>query len=293
MSIRTRISAAAFCTGTLRQKRPPVSTHSVQIVHNGCAGVQRILKLGMPLNKANIWVQELSRLMEMLPATATPAHWRWAYSCMAHTSSRGKVGRLRRSELLSLMRCANASASLGMGKLDGALQIVQETEDGLELPQWLRACRSSSGNRRQVLNARQVIGMLLHQCTSSMELSDLLHRYGGNSQIGEDGWLEFVRTEQAASDNELVMSTASTAARLEANEELATAQQRFTMAASRGEGALQVEKALNGVEFALQILGSRNNAIGFSRKYIDATDDLNAPLAHCWMACSHNSYVIS
>eukprot|EP00966_Prymnesium_polylepis_P114618 2648703-Prymnesium_polylepis.1 len=69
----------------------------------------------------------------MLPTDiGTAAHWRWGLSCMAATSRKGATGRLRRSEVRSLLKQANASSVLKQDSIDDALACLLYTSDAAD-----------------------------------------------------------------------------------------------------------------------------------------------------------------
>jgi hypothetical protein len=110
------------------------------------------------MRKSAIWEAGLQALRKTVRSGGSPGHWRWALSCMAATSERGATGLLRRSELWDLLRHANASARFIASALEQALQSSKESET--HLPQWLQCDPARKGRHKDLLNTKQLVGLL-------------------------------------------------------------------------------------------------------------------------------------
>eukprot|EP00966_Prymnesium_polylepis_P186857 4331467-Prymnesium_polylepis.1 len=121
----------------------------------------------MTEKEAASWRRGIQILLNICSsADASPAHYRWALSCMFATNVRGSTGMLHYSDLYLLSKCANARLEM----LESALRTVEENELRDQLPTWLRV-RSTAGHHE--LTAEQVNRMLLQSCTSSDVLAAL------------------------------------------------------------------------------------------------------------------------
>lgn len=72
----------------------------------------------------------------------------------------------------------------------------------------------------------------------------------------------------------------------EDSKEVLDAKHHFLRAVSAIPGELAIEKSLTQQQFIQMLLSPSNNAVA------PAEQDLSAPLAHYWGACSHNSYIV-
>jgi hypothetical protein len=252
----------------------------------------------------------------MVPSAALPAHCRWTLSCMAATSERGATGFLRRSELRSLLLRANAGSDVPSTEIDAALRSVEEDRERLAAPEWLTRGSSrydserASGGREQSrrsdgedgprrLNAWQVMGLLLRLSLSSQEITSVFNRIAIDGEIDLEGWLTFVRTEQAAIEQAIVdddglsvdiydglsVSTYDNDASPKEQSEMTEAREVFERAAS-AVGS-QSTRGLSLLQFTLQLLSQHNDVVAPARDP-DTNNDLAEPLSHYWMATSHN-----
>jgi len=281
----------------------------IHLTYNDTGGLLRVLELRMPAHVAEHWNESLGGLLSTYTRVATPAHWRWALSCMAATSARGATGFLRHSELRSLLRYANASADLSRKELEEAIEEIEShSEPRLErkdLPRFLRSSHGSvnPSHHHKQLTARQVTALLLRLSTSSAAITEVFHRYAVDDAMGLPEWLAFERSEQlnlkpAEHPTPLrmrVLSASAAAAQPSSERELARAAERFERVfLSLSGGAVSStheEHKMSLAQFALQLLSSRNDAVAPARDPLVA-DDLSEPLSHYWTACSHNSYII-
>jgi len=281
----------------------------IHLTYNDAGGVVRVLELRMSAHNAARWDESLKSLLSTYTRVATPAHWRWALSCMAATSARGATGFLRHSELRSLLRYANASADLSRKELEEAIEEIEShSEPRLErkdLPRFLRSSHGSvnPSHHHKQLTARQVTALLLRLSTSSAAITEVFHRYAVDDAMGLPEWLAFERSEQlnlkpAEHPTPLrmrVLSASAAAAQPSSERELARAAERFERVfLSLSGGAVSStheEHKMSLAQFALQLLSSRNDAVAPARDPLVA-DDLSEPLSHYWTACSHNSYII-
>jgi hypothetical protein len=180
--------------GSPSRKRVPsdLVPTGVIVAFSDYGGVSRALELLMPTAKANNWIATLNGLLSMIPRFVHPAHFRWAVSCMAATSERGAKGLLRRAELGSLLKCANASAQLGPEAVNTAIFAAAESTEDLELPPWLRSFPTDDYGRQVLfntrLNTRQVAGLLFQLTTSSILIAKMFKQYAGNGPMSSDAW---------------------------------------------------------------------------------------------------------
>ena len=164
-------------------RRTRAQLNTVLISYSGRTGLQQVLELQMRRSVAHAWHLGLMDLMKLVPASAKPAHWRWALACMAATSERGATGFLPRSWLRSLLRRANASARLSVTSLAEALK---GCEQRLDLPDWRLP---TGGEESKVLNAQQVTGLLLGLSTSSLTITEIFNHYAVDGSLGLSQWL--------------------------------------------------------------------------------------------------------
>jgi len=249
--------------------------HNERIIHiaySDQGGISRILQLHMPSSQeATRWIEGFQMLLKTAPDSASAAHWRWVYSCMAATSARGATGCVRLSELRSLLRRAHAANTLSSIALEEAVQSVKESEQQLELPNWLRGAAQPA----LVLDARQVGGLLLQLCTSSDHICEVFRRFAVADRMGSAEWLAFVRAEQ-----------------LDPNHFQAEADLGDSAAPFKGSQEQRApDRGLTLLQLALQLLGPGNDASAPARSP-DATNGLVEPLTHYWTATSHNSYIV-
>ena len=252
-------------------------------------GIQRILKLMIPdSRKVVAWRHGLNRLLNAIPRTIPPPHSRWARSCMTATSKRGASGSLHRLELRGLLIYANAS-SLSGDTIDEALRSVDEDLERLHLPQWLTA--SNVDRQQQLLNARQVTGLLLRLSTSSSALVALFNRYAAGEDMSLREWLSFHRAEQLGA---CVIGGQATPSEADAPNEAEEAWARgsFELMVERVSTEQRAVEGLNSQLFALHILSPQNDAVGPARSEPTSAEGLDDPFAHYWTAASHNSCTV-
>jgi len=283
---------------------PSTTLRDVCIKFSTPGGLARLLVLSMPGDKAAAWCRGLRKLLSMVPRLASPAHSRWALSCMAATSARGRTGFLRRSELLGLLRCANQHLSGGeINEVHRVAQSVVDEEEQLGVPQWLRP--SWGGDQPKAITARHIVEVLLRSCTASQDIERLYRSFAPDGKLSLNSWLDFVRKEQlqvaASHDTSSTPSTeqsgqqavqrllAFAAATEQGAAELALAEEQFEQADAMC-GTQHSESALSVLSFSLQLLGPHNNAVGCSRDKNVA--DCRDPIPWYWTPASHNSYIV-
>jgi len=271
----------------------------VQVIFSTDGGRQSVLEVRSSEAKATAWATGLRALCRMLPPIASPAHYRWALSCMSATGNRGQGALLPRSEIRSLLRCANASITLHTAELERALQLVRDSEQQQHL--WSR-CKVAG----RAFNARQVTHLLMRLTTSSGDISELFNRFAVDGCMGLAEWETFSVEHQLVLPNDAHSAsrggTASEAAVARFSSEqagpetdagLEQARAMFDSAIATQTVASQAE-GLGLLDFALLLLHPENDAVtpdqALSKK---ESDNLVAqPLAHYWIACSHNSYCV-
>mmetsp|Transcript_14795 Transcript_14795/g.39537 ORF Transcript_14795/g.39537 Transcript_14795/m.39537 type:complete len:1181 (+) Transcript_14795:3770-7312(+) len=280
---------------------------TVLIMYSGLGGVLQVLELHMAEQQASEWVDSLRALFpKHFARIASPAHWRWALSCMAATSKRGATGVLLRSELRSLMVCANASARMLSNE---ALEQVIESAEVSEQRLVPAASKSTPGmgHQQTLLNAQQACLVLLELSTSSQEISRLHNRYAraDHGLVDLDGWLSFTRTEQLAQF--CGVSTTGPAETQLAEAEMAWAERQYEAAVPGGSAADKL-KGMGLLQFALELLGSHNDAVAspksptnepptsgrrptFSSGWLPS-GAMDMPLAQYWCSSSHNTYCV-
>eukprot|EP00966_Prymnesium_polylepis_P122128 2823063-Prymnesium_polylepis.1 len=123
----------------------------VHITYNGSGGISKVIELRMPAIKASAWVDGLQLLLEMLPRLASPAHHRWAISCVVATGTGSPIGSLPSTRLRILLKMANASARLSTNAIQDAVRSADERIDRQNLPTWLRAAGHQDDGRRTML----------------------------------------------------------------------------------------------------------------------------------------------
>eukprot|EP00966_Prymnesium_polylepis_P273258 6312553-Prymnesium_polylepis.1 len=147
------------------------------IMFSDRGGVLRVLELSFSDAKGTAWSEGLQILLDTIPRQGVPAHWRWALSCMAATSSRGATGFLRQGELGTLLTCAN-SIGVSAAALEACLRSANAQQQ--EAPPWLRA-GADENQRLRLLGPQSIVGVLLQLCTSSQHISELYRRYTDGS----------------------------------------------------------------------------------------------------------------
>ena len=262
----------------------------------------RVLKLQVYGDRTSRWFAGLQELLKSAPRSASPAHWRWALSCMRAASERGTKGFLRQSELKLLLRCANASP--GEDTYKEALKLLEEGIGQFGLSKWgeLPSSRSSAERltrmslraRHTLLDAQQLAVLLFRLSISSQTITDVFAKYASSQTkraLGFTQWLSFVHSEQLASlngddPNENVTWLSSDLAQ---QWEIGRAKSHFERATADINPHMMVAaKGLELHQLAFVLLSSENNAISPARAPYEV-DGVDAPLAHCWTACSHNS----
>jgi len=313
-SHRTNRDGASLATRPAETGNPAGSVidgdlgRSIEISFRDRGGVERVLELSEPSKTSpGAWIKALRSLLQMLPCAsaqtrlAMSVHWRWALSCMASASARGSTGFLRHAELRWLLRRANVNTQLTLHEIEAALEDVYASERKMavtrELPPWLQEL--AQGNRRKLLSAWQVTGLMLQLRTSSPHIEGLYLHHSINDQIGIVEWLNFVRTEQLSVNSTQVGGSVVCGASAQPSgacgnreglsakqeQELIQAQQHLPQAFENwGTG-------LSRMQFSLELLNPSNDAVGPPVPQ-GTTGSLRNPLADYWSATSHNSYIV-
>jgi len=290
-----------LCTVQNVQQRPVADrgqNTAIHITFSDRGGITRTLELRMPEEKAESWAKGLETLLKLNPRSASPAHWRWALSCMTSTSKHGASGFLPRSKLRSLLLRANANAYLSKDALDGALQSGKAILHHREQIQWLHA--APTGREQKLLNVQQIMGLLLELCALSPEIQTTFDRYSANGEMRLADWLAFVSANQVApridegeagsSATQIGIATLDSDADRTEAEELRDAQQWFESTCSNAPTS---GGAVGAMQFALRLLSPQNDAM-----LADVADahtleqGLMQPLPQYWTACSHNTYIV-
>eukprot|EP00966_Prymnesium_polylepis_P182610 4230976-Prymnesium_polylepis.2 len=267
----------------------------LQILYSDRGGVRRVLELRMPEYNTKDWLSGIPTLLDMIPRVGSPAHARWALSCMAVTSERGAAGFLRRSELPTLMLRANASARLSTEQLEMIIDLVEESEVK-QLPKWMRSAASTHGHQHKLMNARQVIETLVRLSVHCIAISELFDRYATSGHIGEDEWMNFIQVEQIGFRDSRGELTAIAEEAVDATE-LQRAKNQFAdaigISGASGRISSWTDNHLQGfdcLQFALQLLDPRNDAVAplVDRDQVDDSPQ-REPFAHYWVSCSHNT----
>ena len=264
----------------------------------------RVLELRMRKNTiASTWVDGLRALLKTVPRPSPPAYTRWALSCIAGSGDRAVPGSVRMSEILTVLRRANASASVGSELIEQTLRAVEESEEQEELPPWLASAAArevrTHDQTQKLLSIQQVVSLLLRLCTSSATITQLFHRYAVGDKMGLSQWLSFVSTEQLASQLDESGSSDSgghshsAEPPEEVEVELTSARRDFERAIQSWgvDQELDIDQKLSLLQFALLLLSPQNDAVEPARD-ASSTDDLHAPITHYWVATSHNSYIV-
>ena len=210
---------------------------------------------------------------------------------MAAASKRGMAGTLRSSELVSLLRCANASAGITRKRMLEILASAAQESEHL-LPQWLRSAeeglqsgrnklllaRNDSGlhrgNRQLLLGVRQISGLLIRLNTASKEIDALFNTYATSHLMCQEEWMQFYREEQLSDAEEIDTSP-----------ELELAQATFDKASKSFEQMMPADnQGLSVLSFAQQLLCRHNDAVAPPKKHSLNKDQ---PFAHYWTATSH------
>ena len=282
----------------------------VQITFDDTGGVSRALLVRMPMPKGAEWVRGLQALLKLIPRLASPAHWRWSRSCLAATGGLGAVGFLRRSDIRSLLRRANASPHASAAALESTLEAVvdealllDDDEQRQMLP-WLRAAQTSG---QRLLDTPRVAEFLFRLSTSSRQLEELFNSHAAGGDVSLAEWLAFIRTEQlsgrpykydfssspghnaiASNEEDDSFKNESLAEPPEYNvvKELARAEERFESAALREATESRSSRGLSLLQFSLELLAPHNRAVATCQD-LSTKDKMHAPLAHYWNATSH------
>eukprot|EP00966_Prymnesium_polylepis_P193540 4485796-Prymnesium_polylepis.1 len=173
----------------------------LHVTYDGHGGFGRVIDVHMPEDKALAWAASLDTLLKKAPRVASPAHWRWAISCVAATGRRGATGSLKHAELQTLLRCANSSTDIHSQLAQHALVAAEESEQHAGLLDWLRSA-ATHGNRHRLLGLREIAGLLLRLCAMSNRMTEEFNRYAIAGRLNLTGWLSFIRTEQLTQTSE-------------------------------------------------------------------------------------------
>eukprot|EP00966_Prymnesium_polylepis_P052514 1216105-Prymnesium_polylepis.1 len=283
LSVTKQHSSGRFSgTDSLDESVGGAAQVNIEYIDRG--GLSAVLRLGTHAVKARGIAEGLRAVLKMDARIALPAQWHWTVSCMAATSQNGKTGVLQRSELLGMLRRANASASIDSKALQAAL--VEAAASDQLLPQWMRMA-ATGGKSSQRLCLRQVVGLLLELSTSSTHIATLFEQYAVDGRMGVAEWLGFVAAEQLGTYQEISNASPSN---------VAGAKRSFENAVERASTELHSADSLGLRQFALQLLSPQNDAIMPARRSgsepernsLTTCDDLHSGLCHYWTACSHN-----
>ena len=257
----------------------------VCITFSSDGGVMRDLRLIMPESDAVRWVVGVQTLRDAIPRLGSPAHGRWVLSCMSATSRRGATGSLREVDIRSLLNRANASARLSStSALEAAVRHVTGECWRSTLPSWLQAGEfNPSGHHDNVLSLPQLTSVLLQLCTSSACITRLFDRYATDGHVNQTGWMNFERKEQTAPGDDILISSAAASPCDEHD--------GGSLMTDHGDLATGEPSTMPLVRFALKILNADNNAVKPAPD-LDASDGVHGPIAHHWIATSHNSYIV-
>jgi hypothetical protein len=208
---RTSRASISGRLSTASERRSRTSP-PIHISFSDRGGIARIMEIKMPPEQAALWVQGLQAILKMFPPSS-PARWRWTLSCMKATSDQGATGFLRHSALRVLLRRANANPQISVPAIEQCLRSIEESEQHLKLPRWL--CAAGVDRQRNVLNARQIDGILLRLCSSTQEIGDLFAHYAVHDQLGASarpsGIISSARSSLAAQTPATTASSASLA----------------------------------------------------------------------------------
>jgi hypothetical protein len=261
----------------------------ITITYNDSTDMARMMTLRpLPqgpqhLSLAAAWVEVLEEVLKTIPRFGRAANWRWAVSCIAATSTRGKSGILLRSELRILLRCANASAQLSNADVDACIEATRENS-----PQWLLSAPPDPHRSNSRLNAQQITMMLLQLCTSTPVLIELFSRYACSGCMEIDEWLTFVRIEQLG-----LRGDRREGSRAEASQVTLINEDDEMELESTKEGFIKAQSdahcsGMTLMQFGLQLLHMQNDAVKPGGS-LPSKKDLHQPLPHYWAATSHNS----
>jgi len=262
------------------------SSQNLIIQYNDHGGISRLLEVKMSKFKALQWEEALNKLLGFIPLCGPPSYWRWAQACMAATTKRGRTGYLRETDLRSILRRANAGW-LSAEALDATLRLAEETE--LQMggtPPWLQGLPAKGRSSGKQLDVRRVTGVLLRLCTSSRRIAALFERHSADGRMPMSGWLAFVRAEQLGRREH-----EAGAATYHAEEEEVAQYSSAIFLSPAARSSPVSERTLSLLQFSLILLSQENGAIAPARSP-RAADDLGQPLAHYWIACSHNTYIV-
>ena len=278
------------------QQRMQRSAHSnVNVTYSDKGGVLRTLELRMSGDRGAVWGEQLQALVKMAPCVAPAAHWRWCLSCMAATSESGATGCLRRCELRSLLRRANARASMSIKEVEDTLASELSDRQRLQLPKWLAADSVGDGHHVKLLDAQNVCGLLLRLCTATRDITRLYEQYAVDNHLGSAEWVCFVRAEQLTPSSGVVRedssSSAAPAQQSDFDIELSRSEQHFHQAIERAHLDEHAEKALSPLFFARHLLSPQNSCVAPGRED-SSTQALGEPLTHNWISTSHNTYIV-
>eukprot|EP00966_Prymnesium_polylepis_P041499 963246-Prymnesium_polylepis.1 len=126
----------------------------------------------------------------------------------------------------------------------------------MSLQPWQMVASTERGLERRLLDARQIMGLLLHLCTASRAISELYESFSTHGQMSLPEWCTFVRSEQLSLSGDdhdnvyLYFDHEQTA--------LAEAEAQFE-SASNTKDALHVDASMSLLQFSLQLL-DRNDA---------------------------------
>jgi hypothetical protein len=293
---------------------------AVQVTYNDRGGTSRVLQLRMSQVRVLAWVDGLQALLQMVPQVASPAHSRWAISCMLATRKRRELGYLHESELQSLLNRANASADLSRKTINDALQFAEMSEHRTHVPQWLKSTGGAELQQNlKLLDVQQVMGLLVQMSTSCEDIIRLFRTYAVNGRLGKDEWLHFINSEQSARPHDHLLPSSQRCLSSDDAELLLQREGSLERMSDRLRiSGIVVEEwgdeRSSLVDFALRLLSPQNDAIAhesadmppqagchesgqarLQRKqssfYSYGCHSLQAlqnPLSQYWIACSHN-----
>eukprot|EP00966_Prymnesium_polylepis_P063715 1477597-Prymnesium_polylepis.1 len=209
---------------------------------------------------------------------------------MAATSWLGTTGYLLRSELASLMRCANVGRGIITTEMiDEVTTSLRGDEEQLGLAKWLRMVAVDSDRRPTRLSARYIVGLLLYLCNAPQHVSGLYRRYAIDGKLSLGGWLDFVRNEQMLSNqpvSEVVPSAMLSQPPSSGDtDELANAKQHFETTAANSRGNSDSGVSLSLLDFSVMLLSPQNNAVGCVQE--DIRSNLTQAFGAYWTPATH------
>eukprot|EP00966_Prymnesium_polylepis_P177941 4120631-Prymnesium_polylepis.1 len=218
---------------------------------------------------------------------------------MVATSQRGATGVLRETELWLLLRCANCSATLSTDTFQEAVSTFDESEQQLELPPWLGMALTGGGTRKLVV-ARRAVGLLLQLSTRSTVIKQLYQHFVVAGRMVKRDWLNFVSAEQMDqmtpySDERNGLSTTATPCShdgdgAQENPQVQTTE-FYERSTENAGGEQRQEQGMTLLQFSLELLSPNNDVCAPARRSSECYQvDLQAPLSHYVVACSHNSH---